>query len=613
MAGSSTSSGAAQWLSLSDGPVYSVLHHPEVEVKVKPTAVLIVPPFGWDAMVSHRARRYWAIRLAQAGFLTLRIDLPGTDESHGDAHQPDLVGQWIRAVDESARWLRQSTSTSRLAVIAVGTGGLVTLKALAGGAPIDDLVLWAVKGKGRAAVRELVAYAGVVSSEFPEDSAGPAPADGIDVTGYLLGTSTMAALSAIDVGTLDFPDPQRCRALLLSRDDLGIDRHLTASLEAAGLAVENVHVEDYSQLMSHPQSVDPRRPEATIALSTTWLGAATPSPRVASATPDVGQATARATLRWGDGEVSETILNVSLGGEAATVVICEPPAGTPRAPVAAILLNSGALRKSGPHRMWVELSRRWAHRGVPTIRADFGSVGDSASVGDRGEDERHVVSTVSLTSQHMVDTVAELTDLVQARGIADRFVAVGHCSGAYLGFYQALKDARVEGLLAVNLTAFLYDAGLFQERMLERIVTVARGGIIRRLRDQGLTAIEVRQVMTAVRHRYRRGRSESVEVGQQRQGLMLLDRLCDLDKKLVLLFSQEGPLHAEVFADDFQAEVQLHRWPNTDFEQLPTQDHMARAIWIQKLTQARLEVGLDEVLAGHSAAAGRTQPLPASH
>ena len=42
-----------------------------------------------------------------------------------------------------------------------------------------------------------------------------------------------------------------------------------------------------------------------------------------------------------------------------------------------MLLNSGAVRRIGPQRMWVEAARRWAALGVPTLRFDVVGVGDS--------------------------------------------------------------------------------------------------------------------------------------------------------------------------------------------------------------------------------------------
>ena len=614
-------SGIAHWLELSDGPIYTVLHSPDPGTPAQPTAVLMIPPFGWDEVTSHRARRYWAIRLAHAGFTALRIDLPGSADSHGDPHLPDLVDRWCRSVREAAAWLVDHSGATRLAAIAVGTGGLIACRALAEGAPIDDLVLWAVKGKGRAAVRELVAYAGIVASEHPEDRSGPAPGDGIDVTGFLLTDATMAALSGIDVAGLSFPTPGHRRALLLSRDDLGVDDHLARSLSAAGIAVESVAVEDYAALMAHPQSIDPRRPEASIALTNRWLSAAPagaePAPGRAEPAPGraepapvradparaaVAPALTRTTiLRAGDVTIRETILNISLGRSGAVAIVSEPAAGETRAPVTALLLNSGALRKVGVHRMWTELARRWAARGIVTVRADFGAVGDAVG-NDGGGDERDLVTNVELSAPHMLARATELIGLLRRRGLPERFVIVGHCSGAYLGFHAAVRDPGVEAIFAINLPGFVYDAGVYQERMLARIKAAARDGVLKRLREQGLSGQEIRQVLQALAHRYSRRPEDAAELRQRREGMALLDRLSTRDVAVLLLFAQEGALHADVFAPTFQAEIARGRWPNACFEELPTADHMARAIWIQKLTHTRLDAAVEQLLSARGSA-----------
>ena len=48
------------------------------------------------------------------------------------------------------RWLRAASRSSRVAVIGIGLGGLLAIEATRSGAPIDDLVLWAVPAGGRA-------------------------------------------------------------------------------------------------------------------------------------------------------------------------------------------------------------------------------------------------------------------------------------------------------------------------------------------------------------------------------------------------------------------------------------------------------------------------------
>jgi len=51
------------------------------------------------------------------------------------------------------------------------------------------------------------------------------------------------------------------------------------------------------------------------------------------------------------------------------------PLGSGEGVLCAILLNAGAVRRIGHHRMWVEVARRWAARGVPTLRLDVVGVG----------------------------------------------------------------------------------------------------------------------------------------------------------------------------------------------------------------------------------------------
>src|SRR5882672_2630633 len=87
------------------GPIFGLFHRPPEGVAPRGTAVLIVPPWGWDETASYTGRRAWANDLAEGGHPTLRIDLPGTGESTGTAADPGLVAAWSDAVIAAAAWL----------------------------------------------------------------------------------------------------------------------------------------------------------------------------------------------------------------------------------------------------------------------------------------------------------------------------------------------------------------------------------------------------------------------------------------------------------------------------------------------------------------------------
>ena len=82
------------------------------------TAVLIVPPFGWDDQTSYRPRRDWSFALADAGFANLRIDLPGSGNLSGGARDEGLLDAWTCAVAGGVEWLREA-GARRVAVISL--------------------------------------------------------------------------------------------------------------------------------------------------------------------------------------------------------------------------------------------------------------------------------------------------------------------------------------------------------------------------------------------------------------------------------------------------------------------------------------------------------------
>ncbi len=77
------------------------------------TAILLLPPFGWEEIASHRARRRWAEDLAAYGYPALRIDLPGTGDSGGGPDEPGAWARWNAAVTAAAAWLRPTRAPVR--------------------------------------------------------------------------------------------------------------------------------------------------------------------------------------------------------------------------------------------------------------------------------------------------------------------------------------------------------------------------------------------------------------------------------------------------------------------------------------------------------------------
>lgn len=138
------------------------------------------------------------------------------------------------------------------------------------------------------------------------------------------------------------------------------------------------------------------------------------------------------------------------------------PAGTSALDLGAILLNPGAHRRIGQNRMWVEVARRWAARGVCTLRLDLEGIGDADGDGERFTD---------LAAQYdprLIDQLCAAIDALEIRGLGRRFVLAGLCSGARWSFEAALRDERVVAAFVLNPQSFFWDPSLGTARVLRR-------------------------------------------------------------------------------------------------------------------------------------------------
>lgn len=583
--------GEPVWLQSPHGTLLGFLH-PAVPEAPHPTGVLICPPFGWEEEKSYRGRRTWADELARAGYPALRIDLPGTGDSAGSPRDPARLEAWTAAVGAGARWLRARTGCDRVVAIGIGLGGLLAWRAATAGAPIDDLVLWAVPDTGKRLLREIRIQAGIVSDQQSEQPPGTADTHPV---GYLLTLETQRELLELRLADLPLPDPASRRALVLTREGLGADRAVAATLEQAGAAVEVADVGGYDELMVDAELSKP--PVAAIAASLAWLGrggggARRPADGGASeplTAPD------RLELPSPGGAALETITSFDWAGKRLFGILSEPAEATGTAPLGVILVNAGGVRRTGPNRNWVEVARRWAGRGVPVVRFDL------AGIGDTDGDPRTFLEPGGPYTPERIAQVGHVVDELHRRGLAERFVVVGLCTGAYLAMHAAIASSHVAAAYLVNQNVVFWEPDVAEESSTVKALESLRGRTWRKLLSGDVTAAEIRaqaaklaprRVLAAVRP----------DAGLAERTDAALDQLRERGTDVVLVFGQQERLYDRLRRDGQLR--QLDRWPNVTLVQLatgntrvPVADHTLRTLALQRELHERLDEALDRTLA----------------
>jgi pimeloyl-ACP methyl ester carboxylesterase len=574
----------ALYLNTEPDPVLGFFHAAAVGEERRETAVLVCGPFGWDDVCSYRGRMRWAEQLAADGHPALRIDLPGTGDSGGSPRDPGRVGAWTDAVAGAAAWLRMESGCPRVAVIGIGGGGLAAYLAAAAGAPIDDLVLWGVPARGRTLLRELRAFAALKAAEFPDPEAEdppPLPEGYLEVAGYVISDDTARALEAVDLSEVALDDAPGRRALLLERDGVSADGRLRERLEASGVVVTTAPGPGYGAMVTNPQwAVTPTDVFATVAA---WLADAPDS-----GMPPPASAPAASDSIELPGGVREAPLTIELESGRLFGILAMPAAG-PAADFALVLSNAGAVRRIGPNRMWVEVARRWAARGVPTLRVDIEGLGDSEG------DETRYAETAEMYASDLASQLSAAVDELERRGVASRFAAGGLCAGAFWSFHALRQDPRIQTALMLNLFSFFWDDELPAAHEVRRIRRLVRPSTWRRIVRGEVTGRQIRAILRWIvrtpidlraRIARRRHHLDSVD-----QALQQLDRD---DKRAVLLLGRGEPL-----VDRLRREGRLERldrWPALELHQLPTRDHTFRALWLQQQVHEILDQAIEEEL-----------------
>ena len=397
-----------------------------------PTALVIVPPFGYEAVCSQRALRQLAERAATAGLTAVRFDLDGTGDSEGTDLDPDRLGAWLASIDDACN-LARTAGAQQLVLVGIRLGATLAMLAAARRADIAGIVTIAAVASGKALVREGRALQMQLGLELAPPGVATPAEDLHEVVGFAQTAETRAALGQIDL--LETPRAPAPAMLVIDRDDLAPNDKLVAALRALGTQVEHVRLPGYVEMMLDPHVA--KSPTAILAAAVAFAQArpvlaTTPAPRLELAPA--------AELAG----VTEELVTI----DRDLTAIASTRGAIERA---VILVNAGAVYRIGPNRLYVELARALAAAaGALVLRADLSGLGDSRP---RAGSAENVVY-----SDHAVADLGALVAWARTRG-AREVAVVGLCSGAYHAQKAALAH-RIETVVPINPLTFFWEAGM---------------------------------------------------------------------------------------------------------------------------------------------------------
>lgn len=441
-------------------PLFGAYHPPQGPVR-RGAGVVLCSPFGHEEAHAHRAERHLAEDLAAAGFPALRFDYDATGDSAGDDREPGRVAAWRASIEAAAAALRDKAGVDKVVLVGLRAGALLALVTAAehgGGdgadkAPLADrLVLWNPVTSGRAHLKELLRLHKVL---FPKEKGSEAKSDTDEALGFVVRKDTLADFGKLDVGALGARPATAC--LVIGGNDNPSEDKLLDKLRALGVEALYQHLPGHPFLVTDPHKSDV--PEPQIAAIVAYLSGAYGA--AGGDAPAGGERQWRGTTVVTSGPSSEQawqfggptprfgILTMPSdkpsppGGGAA-------PAGAGRSKPAVILMNAGSIHRVGPNRSFVRMARRFADLGYPVLRMDLSGIGDSPAPAG-------CVENLPYPRDAILDAQAAMTALAE-RGIADRFVLSGLCSGADIAFRTGVIDPRVAGSWMINPQAFYFPS-----------------------------------------------------------------------------------------------------------------------------------------------------------
>ncbi len=421
----------AGWLELDSGErLFHWLHKPVFSADL---AVILSGPLGPEYMHCHRALKRLAEELCRRNITVLRFDPPGYGNSSGSMFDPGLVEQWKQAVDAAALMLKSHSGASRLGLVALRSGSLLTTGLLSSKALVDSLVYWYPYTRGSAFLRDM----GMIDQLI--DASQDNPANYINAGGYPISGPSSIKIEPINTASIDHRVDD---ALILRASESGSKSRLYRQLSTSGVACDEIASAALPRMAKQAELSE--LPRDDIAAITDWFAARATD---AAASP----AREYPTKAGFDGGYFRESVILTDSVPRLFGIRCEPAANQDAARLPLVVItNSGAGHHAGPNRLNVDLARQLAQAGFCSIRFDLSNLGDSPV--DQGCEDNHPYPP------HAVEDIDRMLQHVASGDEKTRFIVAGLCSGAYSAFHAQRELARhdiVETILINPLTFYI--------------------------------------------------------------------------------------------------------------------------------------------------------------
>jgi pimeloyl-ACP methyl ester carboxylesterase len=397
--------------------------------------VVVCSAFGLEDLCTHRFMRHLADELAHAGLPTLRFDYQGTGDSLGTDLDPDRVQHWLASIRQAITLLQETFGVQEVALVGFRLGALLAAEVARQLQTIPMLALLGSPTSGKSYVREMKALGMLIAQSTRVNTQIPAQEGAIEVAGFRFTAATIAELQQLDL--LKLPDKPADKILLMGRPHSSNDDRLLTHFRSLGCSAEHQVLPGYAELEWNSSFAE--MPEGAFASLAQWLRQNAPA---AINPPTSLNSTTLTAPEW-----QETA--VRFGPEQNLFgVHCRP--ASPQNRKLLLFVNHGSNHHIGWARLHVSLARRMARVGIASLRMDISGVGDSPAHPGRPEN--------LLYARHSQLDVHAAIDWLKNEGY-ETITLIGHCAGAYLGFYSTLRDARVTNLVMLNLQRFFWARG----------------------------------------------------------------------------------------------------------------------------------------------------------